>query len=468
MNTLFKIEKPLVLFFLFFIFIFTQITFDEFNIEDTFIVFLYLIITLLSKNFIFRYKVIFAPQNIAYLVFFMRLYILPFISIFYKDRNFNDINMIDPNIIFNSYLITLTMYLAFVIGWEIYCRKKKRIVNQNFSLSKFSIKMIVFFFSCIGIITIINVVSDFQGYIYTVYLNKTDDEILDNGNKFLDLLQGLAKYFLPFVVIGFLSLTNLQSKTKVSKYLLLISSCLLVLLFSLNSNRQSMIYPLVALIVGFSKYIKFKSFPIVAFGLISLYFVFTFSNIRSVNNSQSNKSLKNTEEIIKDVQVYAGGAQVVAPVFKYDGLKFTIFNSFISSFPILGTPYREESGVILYNYLFYGYTGVVDQVFLTQAECYLNGGYPLIIFFFIIVGYYYSKLNKLFFSRINSQFLYVVALYYIILLFNSTILLGFQVMGQFLFYNSLPALIILKFYRNNRLNMINIKRPIQKKHINII
>lgn len=335
--------------------------------------------------------------------------------------------------------------------------KKKKF--HLYSLSDSKIKWVVLFFVSIGLLTIVNIISDFQSYILNIYLKNDEVEII-GGNKILIFIESLSKYFLPFAVFGVLSLLNIKSKSKITKYFLLLASVVFVLLFSLNSNRQSMVYPVLALIVGFSKYIKYRTLPVIIVGIVSLYLLFSFGNLRDLNYSQSHDSLKTTKQIIDDIQIYAGGAQIIAPVFKYDGFKFTLFNSFISSFPILGEPFREESGTIFYNYLFYGYSGVADQVFLTQAECYLNGGYFLVLVFFIIVGYYYSKLNDLFFNTLTSQFLFVVTFYYLILLFNSTILLSFSVMGQFLFYNSFPALILLFLYRKNRMYSHRLKNQI--------
>lgn len=448
MGKIFKIKRGFYLTALLFSFIIVQLLSNNFDVNETFIVFLYLAITSISKNFKINKSNIFAPQNIAFIIFFTRLYILPLLGVFYGYKNFIDINNIDTDLIFRSYIITLVMYLAFIIGWEINCSKQRNNYEVIYQLNNHKIKWTIFFFAAIGCITIINIFSDFQGYISTVYLNKTDDISIVNGNKYVSFLLGMSKYFLPFVVFSILTLIDIKTKSKIGKYWILSVAVLIVLILSLNSNRQSMIYPILALIVGFSRYIKFKTVPVLILSLISLYLVFNFSNLRDVNSTSSN-NLKHTEEIIKDVQIYAGGAQIITPVFKHKEFKFTIFNSFISSFPILGTPYREESGTILYNYLFYDSYGIVDQVFLTQAECYLNGGHFLVFIFFIIVGFYYSKLNILFYRTFNSQFLFVVTLYYFILLFNSTILLSFQVMGQFLFYNSLPALILFKLYKKD-------------------
>jgi len=434
-------------------FVFLQVFREKVFLEETVIVLLYLIITFFSKNFKPRVDQIFAPQNIAFFVFFVRLYLLPCLGLFYGYKIDSSTKNTTINLIFDSYLITIVMYLAFVIGWEIR-ESKKGISKINFKpLSKSKIKFIFICFSCFGIITLYNIFSDFQNYILTVIYTKSADEVVTTGASFTELIIVLSVFFLPFVVFGFLSLLDLEKKSKIKQYFILSISFCFVLLFSLNSNRQSMVYPILALVVGFSKYIKFRVLPVVLVGLISLYFLFVFSNIRHSKDRDFDNSQKNSKEIVHDVEIYAGGSQMIAPVFKLEEKKFTIFNSFIYSFPIVGKFFRDESGVVLYNYLFYGYYGIMDQIFLTQAECYVNGGYLLIVFFFIVVGYYYSAFNKLFFDTINSQFLLRVSVFYLVLLYNSTILLSFQVMGQFLFYNALPALIIFKLYERKHISI---------------
>jgi hypothetical protein len=340
------------------------------------------------------------------------------------------------------------MYAAFVIGWEKRYKKQETITKYFFHLNIKKIRIISFSYLIFGLLTIILYYKNITTYISRIFVLSVDDEFyFKKQTTLLEIFSNLAIYFLPFAVFGFLSLIEIKNRSKIIKILILIVSIIFVLIFSLNSNRQNMIYPVLALLAGFSGFIKFKPLPSVFVGIVALYFLFVFGNIRAKDQFDLEDSSKDTREIVNDIQIYAGGSQMIAPIYKMNEKKFTIFNSFISSFPVLGTPFRENSGVKLYNYLFYGYIGPQDQIFLTQAECYTNGGYLLIIVFFLIVGYYYAYLNKLFIYNLDSQFLFRVSLFYLVLLFNATILLSFQVMGQFLFYNAMPALLIMFYYR---------------------
>ncbi len=440
----------LLLFFTFFLFL--QVLKGEIYLEESIVIIIYLSINFFAKNFKLRFDNIFLPQNLAFLVFFIRLYFLPCLGLFFDYRIFSETRNTESELIFKSYTITLLMYFSFIIGWETFYLKSrtKAIVKQIYLLNYKKIKIISGLYFFFGLTALLLYYQNYNDYFTRIFIVILDDRLTEK-TSFLEYLSSLAIYFLPFAVFGFVNLIDVNNKSKLSKNIILIISIFFVLLFSLNSNRQSMVYPLLALLAGFSTFIKFKPLPSIFIAFMMLYFLFVFGNIRVKDEFDVNNSSKNTQEIVNDIQVYAGGSQMIAPIFKMKQKKFTIFNSFISSFPIIGVPFREGSGVKLYNYLFYGwYNGNQDQIFLTQAECYVNGGYLLIFIFFIIVGYYYSYLNQLYIVNLNSQFFYRVSLFYIVLLFNSTILLSFQVIGQFLFYNSLPALIILFYYKKNK------------------
>lgn len=441
-------KKVFIFISMFIFFIFLQVIKGEIYLEELIIVVIYLSINFFSKNFKLRSDNLFLPQNIAFLVFFIRLYFLPCLGLFFEYRIFSDTRNTESELIFNSYIITLLMYLAFVIGWEVRCFKFKNNEKQFHYIDIKKIKFLSWMFLFFGLTSLVLYYGDFTTYITKIFIASLDDDIKVE-TSILGYFANLATYFLPFAVFGFISLIDINNKSTIIKNVILIISIVLVLFFSLSKNRQAMVYPSLALFAGFSVFIQFKPLKTIFIGLIVLYSLFVFGNIRGKEEVNLDSSAKNTKEIVNDIQVYAGGSQMIAPVFKMEEKKFTIFSSFITSAPIIGIPFRENSGVKLYNYLFYGYIGPSDQIFLTQAECYTNGGYLLIIIFFLIVGYYYSYLNKLYINNVDSQFLYRVTLFYLVLLFNATILLSFQVMGQFLFFNAVPALIILIIYKEN-------------------
>lgn len=439
-------KKVFLTIFLLSFFVSLQIIKGEIYPEESIIILLYLTINFFSENFKLRFDNLFTPQNIAFLVFFIRLYFLPCLGLFFDYKIFSNTKNTESELIFNSYMITLLMYLAFVIGWEKGSLNFKKTKIKLYYLDLKKIKAISLFYLTFGLTSLILYYGDLTTYVLRIFIPRSENNS-SAETSFLSFFANLSVYFLPFAVFGFINLINMTNKSKITKNLILILSIIFVVFFSLSKNRQNMVYPLLALFAGFSQFIKFRPLQTSLIGLIALYFLFVFGNIRGIEDVDFHSSTKNAKEIVNDIQVYAGGSQMIAPIFKLEDKKFTLFNSFISSFPVIGIPFRENSGVKLYNYLFYGYFGPNDQIFLTQAECYTNGGYLLILVFFIIIGYYYSYLNTLYLDNLDSQFLYRVTLFYLVLLFNSSILLSFQVMGQFLFYNAMPALIILFFYK---------------------
>lgn len=444
-------KKIIYLLLLLVVFVTLQVYSNNFYGEETIVVLLYLIITGFSISFKPDITNIFVPQNIAFIVFFARLYLIPCLAMFFGYNTLIGTSDYEISWIFKGYMISLVMYLAFIVGWDIkYVKMKDSIANDEIisesELNRKSIRIVSITFLVFGLISLILFFQDLDSYLLNIFSSHSQDIIEKEDSKLISLFANLAKFFLPISIFGFISLIDLENKSKLNQYILLIVFLIITIVFTLNTNRQSMVYPILALFAGFARHVKFKALPVIFVGIFALSYLFAFQNIRSSESFDFTDSMEETEDLISDIQVYAGGAHMIAPIFKSNDIKHTIFYSFFESVPILGKPLREKSGVEYYNKLFYDGADWRDQVFLTPAECYVNGRYPLVILFFLLIGYFYSYLNMKFIHTENSQFLYHATLFYFILLFNSSILLSFQVMGQFLFYNSLPALIILYMY----------------------
>jgi hypothetical protein len=431
---------------LFILFLLAQVFSGKFYPGETVIVLMYLLLSALSKNFFFSTSNVFIPQNVVFGVFFIRLYIIPITGIFWGYNHEIPLPPFSQSQLFVSYLIIVLSYFAFLIGWESQYSFKTGFKSKIHTLSAPDLRKLMFFFLLFGAIPLILYYHSIREYLLQVFVfNKDKSESMD---KWGNLVLIYSKYFFPFSIFCLSSLIEFRRKNNILTNLILIGLLILVLLFSLSSNRQSMVYPILGLMAGFSgKIIRFRFAPLIITAGLGLYLLFMFKEMRSISVATPEIETIGMQGTATTIQIYGGGPQIVAPALGMELKHNTIFPSFFSSVPVFGKPLRDRSGVTVYNVALYGFSGVAeDQVFPVAAESYANGGILLVIVFFILAGFAYAALNRLFLSVSDSDILYRATLFYLALLLNATFLLSFQVMGQFLFYNSIPALMIIAVY----------------------
>ncbi len=431
---------------LFILFLLAQVISWKFYAGETVIVLMFLLLSGLSRNFFFSTANIFIPQNIVFGVFFIRLYIIPLTGIFWGYNHEIPLPPFSQSHLFLSYLIIVLSYFAFLIGWESHYSIKTAFKAKVHTLSKGDLKKLVFFFLLLGVVPLFLYYHSIREYLLQVFVfTKDKSESLD---KWGNLVLIYSKYFFPFSIFCLSSLIDFRFKSKIIMNLIMIGLLILVLLFSLSSNRQSMVYPILGLMAGFSgKILRFRVTPLIITAGLGLYLLFMFKEMRSISVAAPEMESIGMKGAATTIQIYGGGPQIVAPALGMELKKNTIFASFFSSVPVFGKPLREKSGVTVYNVALYGFSGVAeDQVFPTAAETYANGGIILVIVFFVLAGFAFAALNRLFISVHDSDILYRAVLFYLALLMNASFLLSFQVMGQFLFYNSVPALMIIMVY----------------------
>lgn len=432
---------------LFFLFLLLQLIAGRFLAGETIIVTAYLLINLPRWNFTFNPEVLISPVNLAWLVFFVRLYIIPVTAIFWGYDMSRHATVYSETGLFASYLIILISFLAFLAGWEIQSRIIRPSSQRVHHLGKLKVFIISVFFMVSGIVAMLLYFPDLTSYLNNIYV-ETRMRIENEGiNKYIKLFFILSKSIIPVALAGLLTLMSLEKRNKSARYLLISLFALLFIAFTWNENRQTMVYPLLALFAAISnKFIRFRIWPTLLFSMVLLYVLMSFIRVRTSKERSLADNRLETGTFIHMVQTYAGGPVQVAPVFLFKHPEWTIPASFFQSFPVLGAPFRNNSGLEQYNYKVYKRQGMQDMVFPVAAETYLNGGILLLVILLIITGYFYSLFNSRFEASQDADLLYRYALFYLILLYNATILQSYQVAGQFLFYYSLPPLIIMWVY----------------------
>ncbi len=201
-------------------------------------------------------------------------------------------------------------------------------------------------------------------------------------------LQGAAgtflKHFLGFaVVLAWSWWLGKAPRRKASIIGVTAVVVILLLVANFNYNRGTMLGPIVGLAAAFSVHvwrIPFKG--VVLAGVLALSMAFVFGWYRSTDLEISELSASavadtwNAESVVDFVQIYASAPQMTAYLIEALEGKFyygkTLLPSLVYPIPVLGKPYRDISGPVLFNELIYGDTDSLDQIIPLDGELYIN------------------------------------------------------------------------------------------------
>jgi hypothetical protein len=210
-------------------------------------------------------------------------------------------------------------------------------------------------------------------------------------------LQGAAgnflKHFLGFaVVLAWSWWLGRAPRRKVSIIAVTAAVVIVLLIATFNYNRGSMLGPIIGLAAAFSAHVWRISFKgVILAGVLALSVAFTFGWYRSTDlgitelSGSAVADTWNTEDVVTFVQIYASGPQMSAYLIESLKGKFyygkTLLCSLVYPIPVLGKPYRDISGPVIFNELIYGDTNrsrfnlsaaSSDQIIPLDGELYIN------------------------------------------------------------------------------------------------
>jgi hypothetical protein len=173
-----------------------------------------------------------------------------------------------------------------------------------------------------------------------------------------------------------------------------------------------MLGPIVALAAAFSVHvwrIPFKG--VVLAGMLALSAAFVFGWYRSTDLDITELSAAavaatwNAEGVVEFVQIYASGPQMTAYLIESLEGKFyygkTLLPSLVYPIPVLGKPYRDISGPVIFNHLIYGDTDNIDQVIPLAGELYINFHLAGVVVGSVLLGFLLAWLHGKFAAAPN-------------------------------------------------------------------
>jgi hypothetical protein len=147
--------------------------------------------------------------------------------------------------------------------------------------------------------------------------------------------------------------------------------------------------------------------------VLALSIAFAFGSYRATDldvTELSRSAVADTwsvEDIVEFVQIYASGPQMSAYVIdSLEGTFYygaTLLPSLIYPIPVLGKPYRETSGTVIFNTLIYGEdTESLDQIIPLAAELYMNFHIAGVVLGHVLLGCALAWLQGKFMAAPNA------------------------------------------------------------------
>lgn len=235
------------------------------------------------------------------------------------------------------------------------------------------------------------------GYVRYVTEPETQAEIFATPSSMRLAAGNVLHHFLPFglVLLWSMGVARRERRGWYAVPTLLLVAALVVT--TANYNRASIVGPVLAVAAAYSLTVRRLSGRAVALiGACLLLAGVAFGSYRNDNlygpDAPRREQRTRWESLNEFLQIYGQGPQCAGFLLEQTQreprhLGRSVFASLMYPLPVLGKPFREASGVAVYNRLIYGVDGVVDQVTPAAGELFLNFHLPGVAVFFALLGF---------------------------------------------------------------------------------
>lgn len=224
--------------------------------------------------------------------------------------------------------------------------------------------------------------------------------ILDAGRvEQAPVSRALSNVTRPFLPAGAILLWAMMARE--GRQLAVASTIAVVVILAVGStfnfNRAAMVVPLVAFLGAWGRFtgrLTWRKLTLAGFAVAAPAWTIGHLRARPTATMEPGRILSTAaSDFGTEVQIYGGAPQFAGFLLEqvdeeaYRGGPRMLVNSLLYSIPRLGAPFREESGVAVYNSLIYGSaSGVRDQVVPFVAETAVAGGPLLLLLAFFGIG----------------------------------------------------------------------------------
>jgi hypothetical protein len=350
-----------------------------------------------------------------------------------------------------AYLLSALGYLSFSLAYWLTSRHRtpRGFVQLPWALTK-TAALIYVLIGALGMVLAFSATSALD------YYTSAPKGIVDPQSN--TTLAGAASTFLrPFLAFGAVAIWSHSVDAKLrSRFALIMAglacACVTTVVFlSYGYNRATVAAPIVCLVAVVNRHVrKLPLWLLFCTGsalLLTLMFIGQYRKTGSsldelLNDKGAVNNLTTNIDISEQLQLYSSAPQFTAYLLEAsqwgEGVSAgqTLVASLMFIVPILGKPFRPDSGVALYNSLIYGNSTTLDQPIPFAGELFINFRLLGIILGYALIGFLIRRLQDEFEDTASS--LKTFSLIYLTIWLCYSIHSSAMVVSQMLLYFCLP------------------------------
>jgi hypothetical protein len=353
----------------------------------------------------FRIDAPLSPANWALFLFHVHLVVAPLLGMWRGFALGVLPHLPSPRFINEALLLSALAHLGFSFGAQAGARPAAEgAPGPRFSEGAHA--ALVAAFLLIGAVGLWLVFGGPAGYLRYVTVPETQAVIYASPATLRQASGNLLRHFFPFGLVLWWSMGVARRERRgwyALPTLLLLAALLIT---TANYNRASMVGPVLAVLAAYSLTVrKLSARAVAAVGLGLLLAGVAFGSYRSDNlygpDAPGRRQTSRWEAVNEFLQIYGEGPQCVGFLLEQTEweprhLGRSAFASLMYPLPILGKPFRDASGVAIYNRLIYGEAGNTDQVIPATGELFLNFHLPGVAAFFALLGFAVQRTEQRF------------------------------------------------------------------------
>jgi hypothetical protein len=361
------------------------------------------------------------PVNWALLAFFFQLVVLPLLIAVVGPVPGTLPRLPSEQAINRAILVVALSFIGFGVGYQAAtCPKNRRAVSPYGPTS--SARHLIALFAVLGVVGFYLKYQSASGFFAAL----TDPSRYQMTDEFATLAGAASTFLRPFllaaIVLGWCRWVDFRASASStpSRVLVVLLATAGVILAgaSFEFNRSAIVVPLLSMAATYSAKVKRLGVGAVAvLGFIAVGPVLLIGNYRSggfaiwelVGDRSAQAILVSKLNFGEQLQVYGMSPQYLGFMLEEGGDRPTLSSgrmllaSIMYPVPVLGKPFREASGVVVYNKMIYGENGTLDQVVPFQGELFLSFHIIGVFFGFCVVGWVLARLQAGF-DRTGSAF----------------------------------------------------------------
>ena len=343
------------------------------------------------------------PGNVAQAFFWSQLVLVPLLIGFYGISLGTLPRLPSSEALNTAIVLRVVGYVAFCLAFQCFCKSPKRDASDSFSDGDSGFPLLtILVFAGIGLVGWLLFYGGVGGFVDFATSPLAQREREQQETTLGGAAGNILRHFLGFACVWAWSSWVGSTNRRGGLAVVIVTGILIVLLLIANFsyNRGTLLAPILALAAAYSSQVRRISLSLVALaGAVILAGAFTMGWYRSTNLQLADVSSADLgtswgdNEMVDFLQIYASGPQLTGYLIEeleMTGKSFhgaTIVPSMLYPVPIIGKPFRESSGVHLFNEMIYGDPEVLDQNIPYDGELYMNFNIAGVILGYFLLGW---------------------------------------------------------------------------------